>query len=260
MAVCAVGLGGCFSETGDLGWDHDGEAGAPGSGGTGGTGATSSTGGTTSGGQPSSGGSSGTTSGGSSGSGGTGASCSSIAACGGDVVGEWTVTSSCLEVSGELDLSLIGLGCMSAPVTGLLQVAGTWTANSNGTYSDDTITSGEEQIELSATCLSISGTIVRCEQLGPAIQMLGYSSATCTPDASGGCACNAQVEQSGSMGAVVMFPSTSGDYVTSGNVLTTSNFETVTQYSYCASATELSVKPLSNAMGTLTGAIQFEKQ
>src|SRR5687767_641054 len=89
-AVCAAGLGGCFSEGGDLGWDHDGEAGAPS---TGGTGATTSTGGTTSGGQPSSGGSSGTTTGGSSGNGGTGASCSNIAACGGDVVGAWTVTS-----------------------------------------------------------------------------------------------------------------------------------------------------------------------
>jgi hypothetical protein len=62
------------------------------------------------------------------------------------------------------------------------------------------------------------------------------------------------------MGAVVMFPSVSGDYVASGNVLTTSDFETVTQYSYCASATELSLKPVTSAMGTLTGAVEFEKQ
>lgn len=250
-AVCAVGVAGCYSETGDLGWDHDGEAGSPSTGGTGGT---------ASGGQPSTGGSSGTTTGGSSGNGGSGASCSNVAACGGSVVGAWTVTSSCLEVSGEVDLSPVGLGCASAPVTGFLEVTGTWTAHSDGTYSDQTITSGEEQLALSASCLLISGTTVRCEQLGPPIQALGYSSVTCTPDASGGCTCEAQVEQSGDMGAVVMFPSASGDYFTSGSVLTTSDFDTVTEYSYCASTTEMTVRPVVSTMGTLTGTIELQTQ
>jgi hypothetical protein len=170
------------------------------------------------------------------------------------------VTSSCLEVSGEVDLSPVGLGCPSAPVTGFLEVTGTWTADSNGTYSDETVTAGEEQIELSASCLLISGTTVRCQQLGPPIQALGYSSVTCTPDANGGCTCEAQVEQSGSMGAVSMFPSVRGNYTTSGGVMTTSDFDTVTQYSYCASATEMTAIPVMGTMGTLTGMIELEKQ
>jgi hypothetical protein len=57
-----------------------------------------------------------------------------------------------------------------------------------------------------------------------------------------------------------MFPSLSGDYVTSGNVLTTSDVDTVTQYSYCASGPEMTVTPLPSAMGTLTGAIQLIMQ
>lgn len=48
--------------------------------------------------------------------------------------------SSCLDVSGELDLSLVGAGCPSAPLTGSLQVTGTFTANANGAYTDDTTT------------------------------------------------------------------------------------------------------------------------
>src|SRR5262245_40218129 len=40
-----------------------------------------------------------------------GGSCSNVAACGGSVVGTWTVMSSCLKVTGELDLALAGLNC-----------------------------------------------------------------------------------------------------------------------------------------------------
>src|SRR3954451_5746556 len=81
-------------------------------------------------------GSAGTTGGGGSSSG--GAPCPSVTACGGDVVGTWTVSSSCLTVSGALDLSLVGAGCPTAPVAGTLAVTVTFTANADGTYLDDT--------------------------------------------------------------------------------------------------------------------------
>src|SRR3954471_8016580 len=56
--------------------------------------------------------------------------------CGGTAVGTWNVASSCLAVSGTLDLSLVGAqGCL-APITGSLTVNGTFTANADGTYSD----------------------------------------------------------------------------------------------------------------------------
>src|SRR5690242_9552213 len=100
--------------------------------------------------------------GGSSGLGGAGASCASVTACGGELAGTWTVTSSCLEVAGDIDLSLFGAGCPSAPVTGSLQVTGAWTANADGTYSDETTTSGTEQLTLAASCLVISSTQVTC--------------------------------------------------------------------------------------------------
>src|SRR5204863_6615485 len=61
----------------------------------------------------------GSAAGGSSGSGGAGTSCQNVTACGGDVTGTWTVMSSCLAVSGNLDISLLNAGCASAPATGL---------------------------------------------------------------------------------------------------------------------------------------------
>ena len=99
-----------------------------------GTGGSSSggTGGGT-GGSPSTGTGGGT--GGSSSSGGAGGACTNVTACGGNAVGTWTVTSSCLSVSGQLDLSnFFGSACASAQATGSLQVSGTWSAKADGSY------------------------------------------------------------------------------------------------------------------------------
>jgi hypothetical protein len=94
-----------------------------GSGGMTGGGGTSSNGGTKgSGGSPASGGSSGTT------------NCPNGSSCGGELVGSWKVTSSCLQLAGDMDGYLLYLGCEKVPVTGSLKVTGTWTASANGTF------------------------------------------------------------------------------------------------------------------------------
>lgn len=245
--ICAVGLAGCFTEPGDLGWDHDFEAGAPG---TGEAGAGATTGGT--------GGSGGGT-GGTSGAGGAGANCSNAPACGGDVVGAWTVESSCLQLSGDADVTSIGLGCSSIPVTGHLEVTGTWTAYANGTYSDETVTTGEAALAMEASCRSISGTVVRCNQMGDALEIMGYTSVTCTDVAGGGCACDAVIEQHGGMGVLSIIPATDGEYTLAGNVLTTVS-DAPAEYAYCASGTALSMHPLTSTAGTVTGTIELVKQ
>src|SRR2546423_1465035 len=111
----------------------------------------------------------------------TGASCSDgVTPCGGDVVGTWTVASSCLKGTGGLDLGLFGAGCATAPVTGSLRVTGTWTANADGTYTDDTTTSGDEQFTLAPSCLVISSTPVTCTGAASLLKGLGYASLACT--------------------------------------------------------------------------------
>ncbi len=192
--------------------------------------------------------------GGNTGSGGASASCSNVAPCGGTVVGSWNVTSSCLTVSGELDLTLAGLNCAPAAITGSLHVTGTWTGNADGTYSDNTTTTGSEQFALAPACLSLSGTTTTCDGIAGPLQSLGFSSVTCTSAANGGCTCTSTVQQAGGAGLVSALASGNGRYETSGNTLTVDNSS---PYSYCVSGTKMTWTP-QPASPTMTGTIVFQ--
>jgi non-reducing end alpha-L-arabinofuranosidase len=221
----------------------------------------------------SSGGGSGGSSGGSVGTGGSGAggvhgsgggggsaggACPNVTPCGGDLVGTWTVSSSCLNVTGQLDLTLVGAGCASAPVTGSLEVSGTWTANSDGTYTDGTLTTGSEQFTLAPDCLVISSAPVTCAGVGSILASLGYDTVTCTDATGGGCACSATVHQTGTLGWVSPAASTSGNYTTATNVVTISGDAGDATYPYCASANTLTLTPQSTSP-TTTGTIVLHK-
>jgi hypothetical protein len=168
------------------------------------------------------------------------------------------VTSSCLAVSGTLDLSLVGAICPPAPITGSLQVTGTWTANADGTYLDNTVTTGNEQLTLDASCLVISSTPVTCDGIAGVIQSLGYASLTCTSVSSGGCACTGTVNQTGTVGVLSVAPTTMRDYTTSGNQLTISGDGGDVNYSYCAAGNTLTMTPQVTSP-TMTGTIVFQK-
>jgi hypothetical protein len=240
--------GGCNNAGGGsaTGGSDGSTGGKVGSGGTTGAGGSSSSGGATgTGGGPGSGGA-------------AGSGCADVNACGGSVVGTWSVTSSCLSVSGNLDLTLVGAGCPSAPVTGSLQVSGTFTANADTTYSDDTTTTGSEQFTLSPSCLVISSTPVSCDGAASIIMSLGFSSLTCTAATGGGCACSGVVHQTGGLGILSVGPSTSNNYSTSGNNLTLTEDSGAATYGYCVSNGQLTVTPQStNPM--MTGKIVLQK-
>ena len=194
-----------------------------GTGGAGGSSAQSGTGGA--GGSSAQSGTGGASGSGDSGTDTGGASCTEVMPCGGDVVGTWTAAPCRLTVTGNADLSGFGLDCTSAPVTGSLRVTGTWTASSDGKYTDNTTTSGDAQLELPPECLRVSGTTTTCERLGGSLQALGYASLTCTDNsASGGCTCSATVQQAGGLALVSIDASTTGTYTTSNNNLVTTAF------------------------------------
>jgi hypothetical protein len=222
------------------------------------TGGTVGSGGSGSGGTPGSGGATG--SGGTqSGSGGGGGSCSNVTPCGGDVVGTWTASSSCLKVSGILDASLAGLDptvCTNMTIAGSLNVSGTWTANANGTYTDGTTTSGNAEIQVPAACKLLSGTTFECNRLGgPMGSGTGYT-ITCTDAASGGgCTCTATAQQTGWAGVMTPDALTSGNYTTSSNVLT---LDDEAKYSYCVSGNTMTWTP-QIASPTITGTVVLQK-
>jgi hypothetical protein len=159
---------------------------------------------------------------------------------------------------GDLDLSLAGAGCPSTPLTGTLQVTGTFTANADGTSSDDTTTSGQEQFALAPSCLTISSTHVTCDGAADIIKNLGYASLSCASAADGGCNCTATVQQTGGLGLVSPAPATSGNYTAAGNVVTISGDSGDTKYSYCVSGSQLTVTPQS-ATPTVMGTIVLQK-
>jgi len=228
-----------------------------GSGGSGGTTAKGGSGGSSSGGN--SGGGAG--SGGSQASGGnTGgttqpANCPNGSSCGGDLTGTWNVTSYCLTISGDYDVSLASLGCKTVPATGSLQVTGSWIANGKGTYTDNTTTTGSITFPVADACLSISSVPVACDKLQSGITALGWKTATCAKDASGKCSCTATANQAGGIGVVSSWAANSGDYTTSGSGL---NADGTVDYSYCVSGSTLTLTPKPTIL-PMTGTVVLQK-
>jgi hypothetical protein len=181
--------------------------------------------------------------------------CPNGPSCGGSVVGTWNVTSSCLTLSGNMDVSLIGMGCSTVPVVGSLQVTGTWTAKANGTYTDNTTTKGSITFPLSPACLTVSSVQVECSRMGGVFQAQGWTVAACSTNASGQCICSATANQPGGIGVVSPFASTSGDYTTSGSGLTTDSF---IDYWYCVSGNTLTLTPKPTIL-PVTGTVVLQK-
>ncbi|MBN1653522.1 MAG: hypothetical protein JXA30_07070 [Deltaproteobacteria bacterium] len=184
------------------------------------------------------------------------ASCNDVTPCGGEVLGTWSAAESCLKMTGEINMGSLGLGCASGSITGTLQVTGTWTLHSDGTYLDETTTSGNVQLELPAECLTATGTITTCDRLSGRFQALGYASTNCIDAANGGCTCSATVQQSGGIGVVSESLSASGTYTTGGNKVTISDG---ISFSYCVDENTMTVTPRPTTP-TTTGAIVFLKE
>lgn len=174
-----------------------------------------------------------------------------ITPCGGSVVGTWNVASYCLELSGDMDVSLSSLGCKTVPVTGSLETSGRFVANADGTYSDQTTTTGTASFPLEEKCLSVSSVATTCNEVGSIFEPLGWTTATCS-DASGSCQCELTLNQQGGMGAVLTYVEPTGRYTAENNTLTASN----AKYSYCSQGDTLRVTP---EMSGLTGNIILQK-
>ena len=253
IALVSVAASGCGSPTqvpGSGGSNGSGSGGSS-SGGSNGSasGGSNGTGGKT--------GSGGSASGGSgSGSGGsTGQTCPNVTPCGGDVVGTWNVTTSCQNVAGEMDTTLIGIGCPSLPVVGTLKVTGTWTADAAGNYTDGTTTTGMISLTVAPKCKTLSSTPVECTKLGSIFEVYGWTMGNCTDTSDGGCACTAVANQKGALGVINMDAAKTGAYTTSNNNL---NTDEIVDYAYCVSGKTLTLTPKPTLL-PISGTIVLEK-
>ncbi|HET7545677.1 MAG TPA: arabinofuranosidase catalytic domain-containing protein [Polyangiaceae bacterium] len=180
----------------------------------------------------------------SSGGTGSGTTCNpaGVTACGGSLVGTWTVASSCISVSGAVDAQKqFGLSCPTGQLTASLSVSGTFSTKADGSFVDGTTTTGPAQLTLPAECLFLSGTTTTCERIGQVIQ--GYTGLKCVDAAGGGCSCSGTLNQQGSMGVPTQAPNADGFLMTADNTATITQDNS--QYSYCVSGSTLTVTPKS---------------
>jgi len=211
--------------------------------------------------------------GGAAGTGGSAApSCPAISPCGGDLVGTWnaaTASSSCVNLSGQLDLTRLGAGSVAKPCTtanmtgGTVQVTGSITFNSDGTFTDSTVTTLSEQFLLPGGCREISSTpAVSCESVANNLTPLGYTTGSCTDASNGDCNCQGTLSagtQIGGLGIMDTNALDSGNYTPAGNVFTTNGGRGDFTYQYCVSGSTLTLVP-QTTKPTTTGTITFQKQ
>jgi non-reducing end alpha-L-arabinofuranosidase len=197
------------------------------------------------------------------GSSGPGDTCNKVTACGGDLVGAWTVKSSCLKTTGTADISYLGLACLTAEITGSIDVTGTFTLGADGKFTDATVAKGSDTWALGAPCLELSGTRVTCTGVGSVfaatLSSYGYQDFKCVDAASGGgCSCQGTVNATGGLGLLYSDVSATGNYTSANNGFSLGNG---LEYTYCVNGSELTVTPMPGKTDSTpyTGTIVLQK-
>jgi len=186
-------------------------------------------------------------------------SCTDVVACGGEVAGTWFATGSCLPISGMADLTSYGIGCLMAPVTGKVEVAGNWTF-ADGKLNDATTTKGEVTMEMDKQCLNISGTVSTCQKLALPLSSIG-AEMTCVDSTmtAGGCTCTGKIDQMGSAARISLNAAKTGKFMAASNKLSISG--DTREYDYCVSGEFMTVTmKTKNDIGQVNGTVVFQKQ
>jgi hypothetical protein len=161
------------------------------------------------------------TDGGTGGTGGSGAGCASVSPCGGNIVGTWKVTQSC--VTATEDFSTAASGCTGASADLGITYGGSVTYNADLTFDYSAVTASEVVHEHFPSGCDPFG--LTCQQLGQTATDAGTG--RCSTDTTGGCNCD----------STLMLTSTSptGTYTVSGSKLTATSSMTgmPSTTSYC---------------------------
>ncbi len=175
------------------------------------------------------------------------ASCGKVAACGGDIVGTWTVQGAC--TIGSLATQTFGGSCPGATSSSAGTASGTITFNADMTYTAKITESGSETLEIPSSCTmgaSCSELQAAFQQTAAADGDAGLSlTGTCTT-VSSGCSCTISV------------PSTtddeSGTYSVSGDSLTLNTSQgtssaNIGSGTYCVQGNTLHLISVSSSAG-----------
>jgi hypothetical protein len=180
---------------------------------------------------------------GSSSSSSAGGSCGTVSPCGGDIVGTWKVVDACAGISSP---STTNGTCAGETVqVGSYTANGTITFNADMTYAVSVTQSFSEIATLPASCLTMNGITVTCDELTAALSATTQSDAGAgmTTCSASGSSCNCTIGLSGSTTEM-------GTYTLSGDTFSTtsSSAGTTSSTSYCVQGNTLHV--ISSVMGS----------
>lgn len=184
------------------------------------------------------------------------ATCGNTAGCGGNIVGTWSIVSTCVssEESPANAASCPGETVKTSGVT----ATGTVTYGSDGTYSTNFTINGSAILTIPGSCLKSGNVTITCDQLQESLTTMGsdsFQSATC--GASGdGCACTFTLKPTPSM--------SNGTYTTTAaGVLTETTGGSSDQSDYCVKGSTLTLSPHADStmggMSMSTGTITLQK-
>lgn len=185
------------------------------------------------------------------GGGGGAGNCSQPAACGGDVVGTWTASSTCLSLSESGFIS----NCPRATLTASgISVTGNTTLKADLTYTETFATSGDFAVFVPLSCLAFQGQQETCAQYETGLRQAAspFSSVSCTSD-SDGCSCALTVNGQ---------PATkTGTYSTVNNIITETvdgdpnGTGTLDASDYCVQGNKLLLAPRLDMTGMPVGMV-----
>ena len=191
--------------------------------------------------------------------GGGSGSCGKVQPCGGDVVGNYSVSAACYDTA-ALNMMNVIADCPGATVNiSGLSVSGSGSFNADMTYSVMETISASVSEAIPASCLMMSGITLTCAQLDQAIQTLltqnpgTYQSAHCSGSSS--CTC--------SFVLAAQTTTETGTYTTSGTTITTTDSTgTSSSSSYCVQGNELHMLQvdMTMAMGKVQADLVFTKK
>jgi hypothetical protein len=175
-----------------------------------------------------------------------GASCMTRAACGGAVVGTWTIASQCVDVA-------LGATCAGAKLDPVgLTTTGMVTYKGDLTYVLTTQTKGTQKLSFPKACLTSAGMTSSCAEVGSSLTDGLYSGVvgTVCTNLTSDCECSLDVDTD---------PATeSGTYAVNGTVIThTPTNGAPYDSGFCVNGTELDEAPMR---GNTSGLTVFTRQ
>jgi len=177
----------------------------------------------------------------------SGGSCGKVAPCGGDIVGNWTITGACVNNAAvTMQIAQVLPGCTTATgSTSSIHATGSASFNTDMTYTLTETLSASGQATIPPSCLQVSGFNITCAEADLLLQQfiattpMGIQSAHCSGTQS--CVCD-----------FTLAPTTTsetGTYSTTGTTLiTTANTGTVNSVDYCVQKNELHMVAVDTTM------------